>query len=338
MTLVFLARSRLPLHGMEAESQLVADKYATSVAYITQALEQLTGSFIVQREEQGFRYWSFIHPTFADAISSILSGRPDLVNLYLRGVKLDTLLAEVVCEGASQINDAVLIPASSVDELIERLLETPNETQSNEMLFQFLNRRVPLEILKHIFQHNLHLLNRKGARNYWAGIARNSEVLLKAKAHSLNVLNEDIRFEICNEIEDVTRTHLDVSFLSNENILAIFRPYELINIFLKITSMLEDIIPNRISEIEDDADPDLDVDDQFEPITSFLEEVRSLSEYDNRMIERLDELSEEVSIAIEQVKSHRSSDEEESTFSRVPLASMVNERNNVRSIFSDIDE
>lgn len=339
MTLVFLSRSRLSLI-LGNEIQLVADKYATSVASIAQALEQLNGSFIVQREERGVRYWTFIHPTFADAISSILSGRPDLVDLYLRGVKIDTLLAEVVCEGASQINDAVLIPASSFDELIARLLETPNEANNNEKLFQFLNRRIPLEILKRLLQLDFHLLNRKGSQNYWTGISRSAEILLKAKAHSLGLLNEDIRQEICDELEDAARVHLDVSFLSNESILAIFRPYELIKTFLKIISMLEETIPAKILETEGDADPDADIDDQFEPITSFLEEVQSLSEYDRRIKSRLDELSEEVSIAKERVELFRSDDDEQSTFKRVPLANMMNESNSnsVRSIFSDIDQ
>lgn len=123
MTLVFLARSKLPVHGVGGEAcRLVADKYGTTVSAIAQSLERLDQSFVVKREDSGQVCWAFLHPTFADAICSILSSRPHLVDLYLGGAKVETLLAEAVCEGAPTVKDAVVIPASSFETLITRML------------------------------------------------------------------------------------------------------------------------------------------------------------------------------------------------------------------------
>lgn len=97
MTLVFLYRSKLPTNNFSGdECGIVADKYGTTTSGVMQALNQLEGSFIVKREESNIEYWGFFHPTFADSVSNILSSRPDLVDLYLKGVRVETLMAEAV--------------------------------------------------------------------------------------------------------------------------------------------------------------------------------------------------------------------------------------------------
>lgn len=128
LTLVFLWRSRLPLQEISGEeTKQVADKYGVTIAAMAEALSQLEGAFLARRREGGQDCWSFIHPTFADAISNILSTRPDLVELYIRGTRVETLLSEAVCEGAEPILDAVVIPASATEHLATRLISTPND-------------------------------------------------------------------------------------------------------------------------------------------------------------------------------------------------------------------
>jgi len=149
LTLVFLTRSRLPVHLLpEGEANLVATSYGVTKVNMTQALLQLEGSFVVRRRDGDKEFWAFWHPTFADAISSILSKRPDLIDVYVRGVGLDMLLTEVICEGAPSVRDAVVVPLSSSEALVGRLLETPDEESSNEQLFEFLNNRLPNRPLK----------------------------------------------------------------------------------------------------------------------------------------------------------------------------------------------
>jgi len=151
LTLVFLTRSRLPVHLFpEGETELVTASHGVTKANMTQALLQLAGSFVVRRNDGDKEFWAFWHPTFADAISEILSKRPDLIDVYVRGAGLDTLLTEVFCDGAPPVRDAVVVPLSSSDALIERLLETPDEEGANEQLFEFLNRRLPRDLVQKV--------------------------------------------------------------------------------------------------------------------------------------------------------------------------------------------
>lgn len=337
MTLVFLHRSRLPVHGVAEEAcKLVADKYATSIAAVSQALEQLDGAFVAKREESGQLYWGFFHPTFADAVSSILSGRPDLVDLYLRGARIETLLAEAICQGAASVKDAVVIPTSGTEILVSRLLETPNEKDLNERLFQFLNRRVPRMVVERVLSLAPELLSREGAPSPWTGIGRHAEIVLRSKAFALGLLDEEQRRSMCAALEDAALTYLDVSFLSNEELLAAFGPHDLMRLTIRLVAMLESRIPNRISALEMRANPDSDIDNHFDEVKSFVNGMQWLSEDDEEIKSQLENLENEIEAAIARVEALRSPEETESFFSSVPSAAMVEKAQN-RSIFSDVD-
>ena len=338
MTLVFLARSRLPVHNVAGdECKLVAEKYATSVAAVTQALEQLEGAFLVKREESGQLCWGFFHPTFADAVSGILSGRPDLVELYLRGARIETLLAEAVCGGATSVNDAVVVPVAGIETLISRLLETPDSKDMNERLFQFLNRRAPKNVVQRVLQLAPNLLDRQGSSSPWVGIGRHAEVVLRATAFSMNLLSEDVRVATCQALEEAALYSFDVSFLSEEPILAMLRPHELMRLTIKLVAMLDDEIPIKIAELTEDADADGDIDDQFESVESFVNKLRCLAEEDERIRNRLYELEGDIKTAKTEVEARKSSEESESFFTNLPSATIAEEAK-LRSIFSDIDE
>ncbi len=142
MTLVFLRQGRLLAHDLSSEStNLVAEKYGVTTRAIAEALPQLEGSFVAVRWEGSNKIWGFVHPTFTDAISRMLSARSDLVELYVQGAKLDTLLAEAVCEGAASIRDAVVIPPAASEHLVSRLMTAADVPEMNRLLFEFLASR-----------------------------------------------------------------------------------------------------------------------------------------------------------------------------------------------------
>ncbi len=338
MTLVFLSRSRLPVHNFaDDECKLVADKYGTSVAGVTQALEQLEGAFLVKREDGGQPYWSYFHPTFADAVSGILSSRPDLVELYVKGAKTETLLAEVVCEGAQTVQDAVLIPSRYFDSLVERLIETPNERELNEQLFRFLDRRAPDSIVASVLKADPGFFGREGSPNRWMGIDYHGEVLIHAKAHAMGLLPDSTRWNTYELLKRAAFGALDVSFLSNERILAILQPHELMRLSIKLVDMLEKEIPSQIDDLSMKADPDSDIDDQFSRVESFVSELQSIHVDGDGIASRLCELQHAIDDAKSKVEARKSAEEGESFFTGVPSAS-VPRKTKDRSIFSDLDE
>jgi hypothetical protein len=339
MTLVFLARSRLPAHDLASEDcKLVADRYGTTVAAIAQSLQQLDRSFVIQREDSGQFFWGFFHPTFADAISSILSARPDLVDLYLGGAKIETLLSEAVCEGAATVKDAVVVPERSFDTLVMRLQEVPDEGTHNEQLFLFLNNRATNEVFRNVLTLKPDLITRKGSPSPWSEIANHAEIRFRAKAYSMGFLNEDIRYSTCDALIDSAKDDLDISFLSEEDILAMFKPNELIQLTFRLVTMLEDKIPNKIDDLAVNGDADSGIVSQFFNVDSFVKMMQHVAYRDKCIVNRLEDLEWKIEEAKSEVEARKSEDEDEgSFFTKVPSATLAKETA-TRSIFSDVDE
>lgn len=339
LTLVFLARSRLPVHLLpEGEASLVATSYGVTKASMTQALFQLAGSFIIRRKDRDMEYWAFWHPTFADAISAILSRRPDLIDVYVRGAALDTLLTEVVCEGAAPIRDAVVVPLSSNEALIERLLETPDEESANEQLFEFLNRRLSKSLLRKVLERAPDLLGRQGKHLAWHRLRRREEVRLRASAYEMGVLNEEVRAATVTMLEEGALYSFDASFVQDDSILAMFRPSELMHLTAGLLAKLDSEISEKIEECRARANPDDDIDSQFEEVSDFLDSIQYLVESNEVFESAHNDLCTSLDQAKQDVEGNKSSnDEEGSFFNSVPRAAQT-EQQGGRSIFSDVDQ
>lgn len=339
LTLVFLTRSRLPVHLLpDGEAALVATSYGVTKANMTQALQQLAGSFVVRRNDGDKDYWAFWHPTFADAISAILSKRPDLIDVYVRGAALDTLLTEVVCEGAPPVRDAVIVPQSSSEALIGRLLETPDQKDANEQLFEFLNHRLPKNLVQRVLEQAPELLGRDGERSIWSRLRRREDVRLRATAHEMGLLDEEVRSATVSMLQGGALFSFDASFIQDDNILAMFRPSELMQLTASLLAKLDSEIAQKIEECRDSADPDSDIDSQFEDVADFLDHIRYLVEADEVFEEKHSQLIADLDRAKKAVAAEKSDEEEEgSFFDSVPRA-VQREQNGGRSVFSDVDE
>jgi len=339
LTLVFLARSRLPVHLLlNDEATLVAASYGVTMANMTQALQQLAGSLVVRRRDGDTEYWAFWHPTFADAISEILSKRPDLIDVYVRGAKLDTLLTEVVCEGAAPVRDAAVVPLGSSEALIKRLLETPDEKSMNEKLFEFLNRRLPMPLVRQVLELAPEFLGRCGERRSWFRQRRSEEVRLRATAHSMGLLTEEVRAETAETLTDSALYSLDASFIQDDRILAMFQPYELMQLTACLLAKLDLEVAQKIVDLREQAHPDVDIDSQFEAVADFLDDIRYLVEADGVFEDKYSELTLALEQAKQEVLAEKSDEEEEdSFFNSVPRATQ-REQQDGRSVFSDVDE
>lgn len=340
LTLVFLTRSRLPVTLYpEGEAELVATSHGVTKANMTQALLQLAGSFVVRRNDGDKEIWAFWHPTFADAISEILSKRPDLIDVYVRGAGLDTLLTEVICEGAPPVRDAVVVPLSSSDALIERLLETPDEEGANERLFEFLNRRLPRDLVNKVLMRAPELLGRQGEHLSWRRLRWQQVIRLRATAHEMGLLSDEVRFATTSMLEDGALRSLDASFVQDDSILAVFRPSELMHLTAGLLAKLESDVSERISTCCEESDPDGDIDSQFEEVSDFLDSIQYLVEADSVFQEKYDKLTADLDQAKKDVEAKKSDDEEETSFfTSVPRAAVQREQQGGRSIFSDVDE
>jgi hypothetical protein len=336
MTLVFMRRGKLPSHELAGDStKLVADKYGVNPRAISESLPQLEQSFLSVRQESGYQVWGFIHPTFTDAISRMLSERPDLVELYVKGSKIETLLSEAVCEGAASIRDAVIIPSSASEHLVRRLLEIPDALELNRALFEFLAVRASDSVINAVLDADAHLLSREVAQTW--KIAANHRVRFLARVHKLHRLPEELRIDTAAKLEVAAREKLDVSFLEDEGLLGLFQPRQLIQLGSWLVHMLSDAIPSRIADLAEVADPDQDIPDQFDQVTAFIDTLQQHLDNDELSSATLRSLNEEVEAAIIEVSKRKSPDDDYGSWHAVPPAKVATALKG-RSMFSDVDE
>ena len=336
MTLVFMWQGKLPAHELTGDStKLVAEKYGVTPRAISEALPQLDQSFLSTRQEAAQQIWGFVHPTFTDAISSLLSRRPDLVELYVQGAKLETLLTETVCEDAMPIRDAVVIPSSASEHLVRRLLAAPNVLDLNRSLFEFLSVRASDRVINAVLDADPTVLRRE-ARTYWK-IWGNQRIRFLARVHKLHRLPEEVRAEAEAELTLAAIENLDVSFLDVDDVLGLFQPARLLSLGIRLVGMVNDVISIRIAEIAEDADPDQDVPDQFDQVKTFVDLMQESFAEDASIQNTLQSLDREINEAVTEVSKRKTPDEDEGSWSDVAPAKVAAAPRG-RSTFSDVDE
>ena len=236
------------------------------------------------------------------------------------------------------MKDAVVVPERSFDTLVTRLQEVPDEGTLNEQLFLFLNKRATNEVFRNVLTLKPDLITRKGSPSPWSEIAYHAEIRFHAKAYSMGFFNEDIRYSTCETLIDAAKYGLDISFLSEEDILAMFKPNELIRLIVRLVAMLEDEIPNKIDDLAGNGDPDVDIDNQFHSVDSFIKMMQHVAYMDKCIVTRLEDLEAKIEEAKAEIKARKSENEDDgSFFTKVPSATLAKETA-TRSIFSDVDE
>lgn len=335
LTIVFLYRSKLPIEAHPAESwKLVGDKFGVTIAEIINALPELEGTFLAIKSEGAKRVWTFFHPTIADALSSILGHRPDLVDLYLRGVRVEELLTEVVCEGATAIRDAVIIPAEMNDLLVSRLLETPDEENLNRQLFAFLGERASLQVLTSLINWDSNLLMRNTS-HYWR-CRHDPKIRLYARAHALGLLPQNLREIVVSRLENAIFNNLDGSILDDDLVLALIPPTKLLSIAARLCREFIPSLEDHIEPIVDSPDLDIDPEDNFDDLRSFLGDLEILFFENERVQEEIGEIRERMHEGTELIAAKKMNSAHEWDGDDI-APGVVTAPSRSRSIFSDVD-
>lgn len=340
LAVVFLNRSRLSAVMTDTEStNFVADKYGVTTLEIGNALQELNGTFLTLKSDQTGNIITFRHPTIADALSDLLGQRPDLVELYIRGVRLETLLTEVVCADAPQIQDAIVVPESISDRLIARLLEVPDDPSLNTALFGYLSKRASDYVIREIVNSDSRILLRE-ISHVWS-VWGNPKIHTFARLHSMRLLPQELRLETADYIEEKLIDDLDVSFIDNEGILSLIPPNRLLQLSFKLYEKTFDRLPSLIEEAVERADLEITPEDNFEDFERFLEAIESTYSRSVEMEAKIDQIRDEINNAVRKVSEKKDSDDHvqwEWSADKVTPAKINTPTSSGRSIFSDVDE
>lgn len=270
-----------------------------------------------------------------------------VVPAIVRGGPIEKVMDQFVCENGPSTFNAARIPTSLNDVLNRRLMDVANNWRTNGILFEFLASRASDEILKYQFRHHDGLMSRMLFNSSRASYSAQNRAA--ARAHSLGALNDFDRSELSRELTMRAVDQLDLSWLEEDNFLALVEPRALLSLGAALLSRVSDGFDELLEDKRDDIDLDADVEDQYEVIVAGLEILETMlagvKPLDSKELfkEANDRLRSEISEVMQKQEEHRAEREEDgdwdvfSPSKTAPQAHDAKPNPTVRSIFVDVD-
>lgn len=311
-------------------------------------LPELAGSFTKEVSEDSNQVWGFEHPTIADAITVILDAHPNMTTAIIRGGPIEKVMGQFVCESGPTTVNAAKIPASLNDVLNRRLKVVPDNWQTNGLLFEFLSTRASDDVVELQFKQHGGLMRRmlySSSRSSYS-----SKIRAAARAHSLGVLNDFDRSEISRELIQRSMDELDLSWVEEDDLLALTEPRYLLSLGAALSSKIVNGFDELIDDKRNEIDLDGDIEDQYDIIFSGLQTLKTLLaeggavDTDSFLKTADDRLREEIDYVLREQEKHRADQEDNgdwdmfSPSKRESAAREAAVQPSSRSIFKDVDD
>lgn len=332
LALVFINGGELPTpFNTSKDEKLAIARIGSTVGGVRKGLEDLNGSLLINSTKNGKHCWQFKHPTVRDAYAKAVSYSPDLMDIYLTGAPLETLLHEVSCGDLGIEGISVIVPESQYDLILERLHTFEISNFSKErILNSFLSHRCDKSFLtRYIEEFPNTVYNPSISSPVYIGY----DIDLLVKLHEFSLLPETTRLERINTIKDLAVLTPDSSFL-REGVKSLFTDEEFAETLLHVEDVLlpnlDDVIYDWKSEYRSDEDPESYFDELNSTLYDFKEEFESVPEHLTAIESALDQL---VEIIEELNNDYIPSDD--FWITNKPDASNVSSG---RSIFDDVDQ
>lgn len=312
LILVYVHQEGFDPNDYDADAaQAVTELTGFPLAKIQDSFAELKGSFLKLSATK----WTFAHPTISDALTEILRQKPHMMAALIRGAPIDTILDSFTCEGSPLIRDALVIPSMLEDQLVIRLSRTPFGWYRNRKLFHFLSYRANDAVLTKVIRQFPELLQRP----CWSTdlLANNPRLNTFARAHQFDLLPDGLRHEAAGCLKTAALSYLDVSFFTDEKMLALISPLDLVGLGLAMRTSILPALEEKIDEIAADADLDVEPDSHFQNLLGaldFIEEIGvNLDEEAVKLIvEARDQVKREIHL-LEERKQERDEETEDDT-------------------------
>lgn len=204
-----------------AELEAVCRLSGIGVAEVARAMEALRGSLTLLLETPTGLRWIFKHPTIADAYAELIAASPEMVELYIRGAKVDKILSEVVCGTVQLPGASVHVPHSLYEVLLDRL--TIKGLLHGQVLRFAAHRGDPI-FLARLVERTPDLSkipSRIGSEMRWS-----AELDFLAKLQANGFLPESIRLSTVDCVSRLTLTWADIAAFHDNEVRALFTQTE----------------------------------------------------------------------------------------------------------------
>lgn len=310
------------------ELQTVCRLSGIAAADVARAMEALQGSLTLMLEAEAGRRWTFKHPTIADAYAELVSESPEMVELYVRGAKLEKLLSEVVCASVQFAGARVYVPHSLYDALLDRMAEKgplhrdvlrfSAHRSDTEFLNRFMSRLQDLSALPSRVQSDMH----------W-----NVELDFLARLHEQGLLPEQVRQGTVERVASLTIQWADATPFRDQEVRALFTDSEREDLDARFRSE----IIGKYGANPSDWDERFSSDDRAELMRDLKNAIlafAALQPLDTALSSMSASAAEAIDRHIESIEDDETSDSDPQS----PIAPKLSPSDQLATIFEDVDD
>jgi hypothetical protein len=294
---------------------------------IRKALTVLDGDILRLVRTEPSR-WVYKHPTIGDAYARLLTGDPELIDVYLGGVTPEKLIKEITC-GDTGVQGAVVIPHSRYEQIIASL-ESLTKREALHTFLAYRSDRAFIEL--YLSRHNEFI---NSLLDFGSFMGANRKVSVITRLHELNLLPEAARRLFVERARELAIDTPDSDFLGYNRISAVFTDDE-IGSLLQLVK--ERLVPNIYSTIRDwrlNYDRSYEPDNYFEPLKDAITTYRTHFEQDSETESILESALNEIDSEIEELTHQRENPYDDDDYHSSSSPSVDEDD---RSIFDDVDE
>jgi len=316
-------RSPIPAADLEP----AANAFGVTVAAARDQLDALNGSLLLLAQDDVGPYWTYKHPTVSDAFARYVAGTPELVEIYLRGAKPESIVHEVVCAGIEVSGALVVIPDSLHPILAERI-----DALEGYYLVSFLSYRSNRAFSALMLKRRPDILDR--LKDFYIPIKEDTDANLVAMLHEQGLLPEEIRLNFVEELRRAAVEEADASLFDDEALGAVLTEAEKNSILTDVEIKVLPRIDYHVGRLSDEWDKEYDPDDYFDgferSIGLFVDALGNGE--DHQAVLR--STRNKISLAV----SNMNVDYEKSSSTSAPIASSTPRSTPLANLFRDVDE
>lgn len=336
IALVFIAGGKLqiPVSADEHVGETL-DLLNVTLGQVKAALVGLDDSLLKRRKDGNCEYWHFRHPTIRDAYATVVGKDPELIDIYLAGVRTEQLLIEVVCGDILIEGVKIIVPPSRYAQIHLRLDNFPvgQKQQWSDPVKTFLSNRCSPDFIAEYYKTKD--LSDCIPRGTWELGMFNPGVKILAALNESGLLPAEVRSNTAAKIIALSEQELSCRFAESAAVQKILTSPEIEEALHRIAdSVLTDgaqILDSLQREWDNESDPA----DAFYEIDRTLEFIESDERFDENNREIAKEMREHIRDIVQELTDKL--DKPNYDHLETELAQESNTATR-RSIFDDVDQ
>lgn len=343
LALVYMHKGHLPspiqLAATEEEALL---RLNSSLGACSTALQALHGSLVSHSVIDGESFWTYRHPTIADAYASILRRSPELLSIYVFGSDIDKLMEQVTC-GDMNIEGAVILPRSLYGIMIERLRQHKTSSLyktewmatwgAQQRLLRFLAQRCGKDFLEAFLAEVPQVFKTISKPGLYLDYSPETDLVVKL--FELKMLPEDVRQIFAQTVIQYALDGDDARVLQDSRMRAVLTTDELSELRRRMRRELVPRLDDVRLDVQSNHDSDDDPEDHMSRFMEMLDTVENEFANENAVKHAV---SRERSCAKAWIAEHQPDSFDDESSRQLAVSETEAASLGCRSIFDDVDE